>query len=103
VTLREVQNEFTKNLGLLIHFAYSKGYALSVGDAWAKDGHKNNSLHYIRCAMDLNLFKDGKYLDKSEDHAELGKFWESLHPDCRWGGNFSTSDGNHYEISHKSH
>jgi len=98
MTLRETQNEFTKVVALLILFAYQKGYMLSFGDAWARDGHKINSLHYSRCAIDLNLFKDGKFLDKTEDHEELGKLWESLNPKCRWGGHFLNKDGGHYEM-----
>jgi hypothetical protein len=102
MTLRETQNEFTKAVALLIIFAYQKGYTLSFGDAWAKKAkneHTTNSLHYVRCAIDLNLFRDGKFLDKTEDHEELGKFWESLNPKCRWGGHFSNvKDGNHYEM-----
>lgn len=92
----ETQKEFSLFIALLIQFAFQRGYRISFGDFWATDGHKKNSLHYIRCAGDLNLFRDGKYLDKTEDHAELGKFWESLHPRCRWGGRYG--DGNHYEM-----
>ena len=62
---------------------------------WAKDGHKKNSLHYAKCAGDLNLFKDGEYLTDTESHRFLGEFWESLNPENRWGGRYS--DGNHYE------
>jgi hypothetical protein len=58
-----------------------------------------NSLHELLLALDLNLFKDGKFLDKTEDHQFLGEYWESLHPLCRWGGRFK--DGNHYSIEHE--
>ncbi len=92
----KTQNEFVRAIALLILFACQKGYAITFGDTTARDGHKKDSLHYKRCAIDLNLFRDGKYLNKTEDHAELGKFWESLHPRCRWGGRFN--DGNHYEM-----
>jgi len=51
-----------------------------------------------RLAVDLNLFRGGKWLDKSEDHKQLGDYWESLAPDARWGGRFG--DGNHYSIEH---
>ena len=63
---------------LLILFAYQKGYKLSWGDAYAKTGHKINSNHYIRLAVDLNLFKDGEFLTESEDHKELHDFWDSI-------------------------
>ena len=57
------------------------------------------SLHPDRLAVDLNLFKDGVWLTKTEDHRVLGEFWESLGADHRWGGRFG--DGNHYSIEHQ--
>ena len=80
------------------------GYEFTYGDAWANSGHKKNSFHYKRLAIDINLFKDDMYLTKTEDHAELGKFWKSLHPDCTWGGDFEDPDGNHYSyFEHYEH
>ena len=58
-----------------------------------------NSLHGLGLAIDLNLFKDGKYLSDTESHRPLGEYWESLGDDCCWGGRFS--DGNHYSIAHE--
>jgi len=109
------QTIFTKLLTELIVFAYSKGYQITLGEAWrpditaqayAKQGKGiKNSLHSKRLAIDLNLFKDGKYLDKSEDHRFLGEFWESLGKknkiDACWGGRFKRPDGNHYSIAHE--
>ena len=96
-TLRNQQSKFTLNVSKLITFAYDRGYELTFGDAYAKDGHMRNSLHYSRLAVDLNLFRDGHYLDETMDHEELGMYWESLDVDCKWGGHFN--DGNHYEMS----
>ena len=79
-------------LGLLIVHAYKKGYELTGGDLHATSGHKPGSFHYKRLAIDLNLFKDGIYLKKTDDHKELGEYWESL--GGTWGGRFR--DGNHY-------
>jgi hypothetical protein len=94
--LRNKQSKFVRMAALLILYADEKGYELTFGDAFALSGHKKNSNHYIRLAIDLNLFKDGKYLTSTEDHRELGEFWESL-GGC-WGGRFD--DGNHYSIEH---
>jgi len=96
MTLRQKQSKFVWMVALLIQFAYEKGYELTFGDAWAKNGHKQNSNHYIRLAIDLNLFKDGKYLKKTEDHIELGEFWESI--GGAWGGRWE--DGNHYSLEY---
>ena len=95
MTLGQKQRLFTRKVGLLIAYAYEQGYELTFGDAWAHDGHKNNSNHYIRLAIDLNLFKDGVYLIETKDHTILGEFWESI--GGSWGGRFPNPDGNHYE------
>jgi len=98
MTLGQKQRRFTRLVGMLIDFAYMKGYELSFGDAWAKDGHKVGSLHYDRLAIDLNLFKDGKYLREASNHAFLGKFWKSLDPNATWGGDWESKDANHYSF-----
>jgi hypothetical protein len=92
--LNEKQFQFTFLVSRLIEHAYAEGYSLSFGDAHAKSGHILGSYHYKRLAIDLNLFKDGEYLQDTEDHKFLGEFWESLDPMCVWGGRFK--DGNHY-------
>lgn len=105
MTLLQKQQEFVLMISQLIQFAYQNGYRLSVGDAYrdprlhgeigVKKGYGHpKSAHKQRLAMDLNLFKDGKYLDKTEDHRFLGEYWESL--GGAWGGRFE--DGNHYSL-----
>jgi hypothetical protein len=84
-------------VSLLIQYATQKGYELTFGDAYAKTGHKVNSFHYSRLAIDLNLFRDGKYLTDTQDHEPLGLFWESI--GGTWGGRFN--DGNHYSFGEK--
>ena len=84
-------------VGKLIEYAITHGYELTFGDAYATSGHTKNSCYYIRLAIDLNLFKDGKYLSKTEDHTELGEYWESQ--GGAWGGRFR--DGNHYSLEHQ--
>lgn len=105
--LRERQSLFVRLVAQLIRYATERGYEFSFGEAWrtpeqaalnAKAGKGiSSSLHIDRLAIDLNLFRDGKFLSASEDHRPLGEYWESLHKDCRWGGRFN--DGNHYSIS----
>lgn len=92
MSLRKEQSEFVKMIGLLITYAYAIGYEITFGDAWAREGHKKDSFHYKRLAIDLNLFKDGEYLEQTSDHMPLGLFWESI--GGTWGGRFE--DGNHY-------
>jgi len=101
MSLRQKQSKFALMVSLLIQYAYSIGYEITFGDAWAKSGHKKNSNHYIRLAIDLNLFKDGKYLQSTEAHSLLGEYWEFL-GGC-WGGRFKNKDGNHYSLEHRGH
>lgn len=58
-----------------------------------------NSLHELKLAADLNLFRNGVYLSRSEDHRPLGEWWKRQGPDHRWGGDWG--DGNHYSIEHE--
>ena len=96
--LLDNQTRFAYLVALLIQFAYAKGYKITFGDAYAKTGHKRNSKHYSRLAIDLNLFKNGNYLTNTESHKSLGEFWESLDSQCVWGGRWQ--DGNHYQYTH---
>lgn len=95
MSLRKKQSEFVRAVGSLIRFATERGYELTFGDAWAKTGHMEGSKHYIRMAIDLNLFKQGRWLTETEDHTELGEYWENI--GGIWGGRFKRADGNHYE------
>lgn len=93
----------------LLDFAHSQGYRVRIGEVWRGDEQQKaniakgsskvgRSLHQDKLAVDLNLFKDSDFLETTEEHRPLGEFWESLHPLCRWGGEFG--DGNHYSITH---
>lgn len=93
------QGQFTYMTGQLILFAYHNGYYLTYGHTYAETGHKDNSFHGKRLAVDFNLFdaKTGKYLNTTKDHEPLGIFWESI--GGTWGGwfkNVKGGDGNHY-------
>lgn len=64
-------------------------------------GGIRDSAHTRRLALDLNLFINGVYQTTTTAHEPLGAYWESLHPLCRWGGRFTSPDGNHYSIEHE--
>lgn len=106
-SLGEKQREFSKKIAELILFIYSKGYEVTFGDAYRdprlhgaigeKKGYGHSkSAHKQRLAVDLNLFKDGKFLQATEDHKMFGEHWESM--GGAWGGRFE--DGNHYSYEH---
>lgn len=108
-SLGSKQRRFTWMIAQLIQWAYEQGYELTFGDAYrdprmhgelgeTKEGAygRRKSLHKVRLAIDLNLFKDGVYLTATEDHQPLGEYWESM--GGTWGGRFD--DGNHYSLTH---
>ena len=109
MSLRKKQSEFAKLVARLIDKAHELGYEITLGDAYRdprvhgalgvrKSYSHPNSAHKVRLAIDLNLFKDGEFLEQTSDHQPLGEWWEKQHELARWGGRFN--DGNHYSFEH---
>lgn len=110
--LYERQQIFSLNVAKLIQFIFESGYKCTLGECfrpvemakiYAKEGKGIvNSLHCDRLAIDINLFSsDNKFLIKTEDHAQFGQYWKSLHKDNIWGGDATAGsfyDGNHYAM-----
>jgi len=106
MTLREARCAFTALLPNLIRKAHELGFECAAGEIQrdpriaqlnAKSGKGiSNSLHLIGLAGDLHLYKQGVYLSHTEDHRQLGEWWERQHPLARWGGRWG--DGNHYSF-----
>lgn len=98
MSLRKKQSTFAQMLILLFAYIVQSGYEFTLGDAARIDrkGHKKGSKHYSRLAIDINLFRSGRYLKETSDHKKIGQFWKSL--GGVWGGEFKHPDGNHYEI-----
>jgi hypothetical protein len=109
--LGEKQELFMMLMPMLVGEIFRRGYTCRGGELWrppemmalnAQAGRGSlNSVHGLRLAIDLNLFKDGVWLQKSEDHEPFGIYWEGLHQLCRWGGRFKRRDGNHYSLEHE--
>ena len=103
MSLRKKQSKFARMIADLILYAYENGYELTFGHAYRCQDCKvgmANSLHKVRLAVDLNLFRDGRYLTSTDDYHPLGVFWESLDQKCAWGGRFTKPDGNHFSMEH---
>ena len=119
MSLVEKQQHFMKLLPRLLDKAHDLGFEVTGGelersqaaaDANAAAGVGiRNSLHLLRLAIDLHLFKDldgdglPEYLIDSEDYRELGEWWEAQstpEAECCWGGRFTRADGNHFSVSH---
>ena len=107
--LGEKQELFAEMFCLHVLWLMRQGYTVRLGDVWAREGHRDNSNHYLKLAGDINLFKHGIYLMRTSRHLESGLKWESRHELCRWGGNWDKdshpgepgeNDGNHYSLIH---
>lgn len=122
MTLRQKQSLFVECLVRLWDFGHSRGWAFTLGEAgvinprkvWVHHPRENNyvtetcadhehmeeSLHYKRLAIDVNLFVNGRYIRSGTNPAylELGEYWEGLHALASWGGRFG--DANHFSIRH---
>lgn len=108
MTLRQKQSLFVRLVARLIDHATELGFELTFAEAYRSPEEAKrleklgkgiaNSLHTQRLAIDLNLFKNGRYLTSTEAHRPLGEWWEQQHALCRWGGRFQ--DGNHYSLTH---
>lgn len=115
MTLGKRQELFAKLLPRLLDYIHEQGYRVRIGDVFRDPrvhgewGEKKGysaaySVHKLKLAVDLNLFdKDGNYLTDTESHYQFGRYWESLHPLCRWGGSFTPADGNHYSLVYKGY
>lgn len=105
-----LQFAFSRLIPRLFDKAFSLGVEITVGDAFRDPrvhgalgvkvgyGHKS-SAHKQKLAIDLNLFKDGIFINGTEGHRQLGEWWEKQHPLARWGGRFE--DGNHYSFEYQ--
>ncbi|TLP81361.1 M15 family metallopeptidase [Maribacter sp. ACAM166] len=97
------QQIFTLNVSMLICFAFENGLRLTFGEAYrtteqqllyVQSGKSQtmNSNHLRRLAVDFNVFKDGNLTYKWADLKPLGDYWETLHENNRWGGDWNKND-----------
>lgn len=116
--LSRKQREFTYHIGCLIHYSYDIcGIELTLGEAHRtysqvllnyfgyevqrggvlgiklvkarKLSRTLRSKHQDRLAVDFNYFIQDKLTYDFSKIKILGDYWESLHPDNVWGGDFN--------------
>lgn len=58
------------------------------------------TLHGLKLAVDLNVFRNGDWAEKF-DYMMLARYWKTLDPENRWGGDFSKADIYHFSIEHE--
>lgn len=97
--LSEKQMAFSHKVGIFLLWIFvHPGWTVTIGEVWRpqrlqriyyKEGKAKTlySKHTKKLAIDLNLFKNGRYITNKEKYRPLGEFWEK----ClggRWGGRF---------------
>lgn len=111
MTLSQQQRIFSKNVGLLIGFAYENGFELSFGEVartlaqqqiYFDTGRSQTmrSKHLNRLAVDFNIWYQGRLLfvnpvDYPQDVMickKLGDYWESLDEENIWGSDWDRDD-----------
>ena len=98
MTLRQKRVLFSRLISELVLWITGQGYEVAYDREGMK--HMDGSLHYFGLAKDLNLYQpDGTYLTMTEDYRFAGEKWKSMHPLCRWGGDFKRADGNHFSVT----
>jgi len=106
--LNQLQFQFSRNVCQLIQFANTQGYEITIGEVlrtqeqqkiYLKEGKSKtlNSYHLKKLAIDIHLFKNGKYLTANNDYAILAKHWEQLHSN-NVAGYYWGWDANHFEM-----
>jgi len=108
MTLGQLQKKFARQIPVLLNKAFELGFEITLGDTYRDKRAFGDvgevgpygapySCHKSRLAIDLNLFRDGEFLQTTEDHRVLGEWWEAQHELNCWGGRFN--DGNHYSMT----
>lgn len=116
MSLREEQSYFAKDVQKLLEFIHGLGFDVTFGEVLRTEEQQalyisqgksktSNSMHLKKCAIDLNIFRDG-ILMAGKDLKDFGTYWESLNEKNRWGGSWrgliesgksSFRDEPHYE------
>lgn len=98
MSLGTEQEEFSRDVALLIQEAIRQGFGVRLGEVfrpiemqqlYVQTGRSKtmNSQHLKKLAIDLNLIKDGKLCTRAQIEP-LGDWWEALNPKNRWGGSW---------------
>jgi hypothetical protein len=104
--LYRLQSRFLWSIAKMIVYANAVGYDVTLGrgfetpEANRANGGIGKSLHLVKLAQDLCLFKDGIYCRNTEDYKILGDWWKAQGLEYKWGGDFKKQDGNHFSLAY---
>lgn len=97
--LADEQAAFLLDFCKLIVYATELGFTVTPGELlrtieqqriYVETGRSKtmDSPHIRKLAGDLNFIKDGVLIWDAKLLEPIGRYWESLNPKNRWGGNF---------------
>jgi hypothetical protein len=111
MTLGQKQELFAQYVERLLNIIHSQGWRARLGevfrpqemqDLYVKTGRSKaaHSLHQDKLAIDLALITDNGKEISNENKEWLGRQWEALDKNNRWGGHFkSIVDKPHFEYN----
>jgi hypothetical protein len=96
ISLGSHQEAFSADLMKLLIEAHRLGFGVRIGEVWRTPEQQKiyvdtgrsktlNSMHIKKCAADLHFTRGGTLVYPEQ----LGRFWESLSPLNKWGGNWT--------------
>lgn len=109
MSLGEEQEAFSRDFMLLLQYLHDNNYKVRIGEIqrtlaqqklYVKEGKSKtySSMHLRKCAADLFIFKEDKWLKGKKKLQKIGDYWEGLDNKNRWGGNWkSFIDCPHFE------
>lgn len=109
MALAQEQAAFLLDACMLIQYATSQGWTVTGGELFRTieqqkiyyDSGKSKTMasnHLRRLAIDLNFLKNGNLVLDKAQLQPIGTYWESLNPQNRWGGSWTSfQDLPHFE------
>jgi len=105
--LSEHQIKFTHDVCRLLQFIWDCGYEVTFGEVYRTPEQQKinyekglsktlNSMHLKRLAVDLNFYKDGKYVPGEKIPRATALYWKSLSTLNRAGQDWGW-DAGHFE------
>ena len=90
------QEDFTVMIAKLILWGDSQGYRMRLGEGYDDDntGHTKGSLHYIKLAQDIFIYKPGAKEQDMDAHKRMHDCWDTL-----GGAPRIEKDLNHYSFT----
>lgn len=111
MTLNEKQAQFSYCMGRLLGWCGRVGHRVILAEfyrppetaaLYAERGIGiKGSLHTLKLAGDLFVYRDGAVSWDVEDYRPLGEYWKTLHELARWGGDFPGRDAVHFSLEHR--